>query len=58
LSVIALLIGISLLVAAGFLIAFIWAVRNGQFNDTYTPSIRILFNEKKDQPEKKNNLEP
>jgi cbb3-type cytochrome oxidase maturation protein len=58
LSVIALLIGISLLVAAGFLIAFIWAVRNGQFNDTYTPSIRILFDEKKDQPEKKNNLEP
>ncbi|MEM9920290.1 MAG: cbb3-type cytochrome oxidase assembly protein CcoS [Bacteroidota bacterium] len=34
---------ISLLVAGGFLMAFLWAVRNGQYEDDYTPSIRILF---------------
>ena len=44
-SVIFILIGISLLVAAGFLIAFLWAVRNGQYEDDYTPSVRILFDD-------------
>jgi cbb3-type cytochrome oxidase maturation protein len=50
-SVIAVLIVISLLIAFGFLIAFLWAVKSGQYNDTYTPSIRILFDEdnKKEQ---------
>jgi cbb3-type cytochrome oxidase maturation protein len=50
-SVIAVLIVISLLIALGFLIAFLWAVKSGQYNDTYTPSIRILFDEdnKKEQ---------
>ncbi len=37
------LIAASLLVAGGFLVAFIVAVRNGQFEDDYTPSVRILF---------------
>lgn len=37
------LIAASLLVAVGFLVAFILAVRNGQFEDDYTPSVRILF---------------
>lgn len=40
-----LLIGASLMLAAGFLIAFFWAVKKGQFDDTYTPSMRILFEE-------------
>ena len=44
-SVIAVLIVISLLIAIGFLIAFLWAVKSGQFNDTYTPSIRMLFDD-------------
>jgi len=39
------LIGISLLVASGFLVAFIWAVKSGQYKDTYTPSVRIIFEE-------------
>jgi len=30
-------------VAGGFLAAFIWAVRSGQFDDTTTPPIRILL---------------
>lgn len=48
------LIGISLLVAVGFLIAFLWSVKSGQYTDTYTPSIRILFDNEKD---KKNDIE-
>ncbi|MFM1929226.1 MAG: hypothetical protein RL387_554 [Bacteroidota bacterium] len=42
-SVIVLLIGVSVLVAAAFLFAFLWSVKNGQMDDDYTPSIRILF---------------
>jgi cbb3-type cytochrome oxidase maturation protein len=37
------LITISLFVAAGFSCAFIWSVYNGQLDDDYTPSVRILF---------------
>lgn len=45
--VILLLIPLSILIAAGFLIAFIWAVRSGQYEDTCTPSMRLLLEEKK-----------
>ncbi|WP_187261851.1 cbb3-type cytochrome oxidase assembly protein CcoS [Pontibacter beigongshangensis] len=41
--IIFLLIGISVLVAAGFLGAFLWAVRSGQYDDDYTPAVRMLF---------------
>ncbi|HMR43539.1 MAG TPA: cbb3-type cytochrome oxidase assembly protein CcoS [Saprospiraceae bacterium] len=44
-KVIFLLILASLVVAAGFLYAFIWAVRDGQFEDDYTPAVRILFDD-------------
>lgn len=44
-SVILVLILASLAVAAGFLAAFIWAVRSGQYEDTQTPSMRILMDE-------------
>jgi len=44
-SVLYLLIIAALTVAIGFLIAFIWAVKSGQFDDTHTPSIRILIDE-------------
>ena len=40
-----LLIGVSLFAALIFLGLFIWAVRNGQFDDNETPSIRILFDD-------------
>jgi cbb3-type cytochrome oxidase maturation protein len=40
-----LLIGVSLLAAIIFLILFIRAVKTGQFDDTYTPSVRILFDD-------------
>ena len=42
-SVIILLIIAGGLVAAGFLAAFVWAVRSGQFDDTTTPPIRVLL---------------
>jgi cbb3-type cytochrome oxidase maturation protein len=42
-SVIFLLIAAGGMVAAGFLGAFVWAVRSGQFDDTCTPAIRVLF---------------
>ncbi len=41
-SALIVLIGASLLAAIGFLVMFIWAVRNGQYEDTYTPSVRVL----------------
>lgn len=44
-SVIVVLIGFSLLVAVVFLIAFIWAVKSGQYDDRYTPSVRVLFDD-------------
>jgi cbb3-type cytochrome oxidase maturation protein len=37
------LLSISVTVAIGFFIAFITAVRKGQFDDGYTPSVRMLF---------------
>jgi len=40
-----LLIGVSLLAALIFLGAFIWAVRDGQFEDNDTPARRILFDD-------------
>jgi len=44
-SVILLLIPLSVAVAGGFLAAFIWAVRSGQYEDTHTPSMRLLGDE-------------
>jgi cbb3-type cytochrome oxidase maturation protein len=40
------------LVAVGFLAAFLWAVKSGQYKDTYTPSVRMLFDDKKEKPKK------
>ena len=44
-SVIYLLISISILIAIGFFIAFILAVKTGQYDDDYTPSVRMLFDD-------------
>lgn len=35
----------SLVVALGFLAAFFWSVNDNQYEDTYTPSMRILFDD-------------
>ncbi|NLH62051.1 MAG: cbb3-type cytochrome oxidase assembly protein CcoS [Ignavibacteriales bacterium] len=52
-SVIAMLIIFSLVVAGGFLIAFLWAVKSGQYDDKYTPSVRILFDDLKEKKKDK-----
>ncbi|CAM3075809.1 cbb3-type cytochrome oxidase assembly protein CcoS [Flavobacterium frigoris] len=44
-SVIYLLISISIIIAIGFFIAFIRAVKTGQYDDDYTPSVRMLFDD-------------
>ncbi len=48
------LIGFSFLVAITFLVVFIWAVRSGQYEDQYTPSVRVLFD---DEKQKESNTE-
>ncbi len=44
-SVIYLLISVSIVVAVIFLIAFLKAVKSGQYDDDYTPSVRMLFDD-------------
>jgi cbb3-type cytochrome oxidase maturation protein len=51
-EVIFLLIGLGILVAGGFLVAFIWAMRSGQYDDDYTPSVRILWDDSKKKSKK------
>ncbi len=54
-SVIFVLIAFSSFVAIMFLAAYIWSVKSGQYDDNYTPSVRILFDNevKKEKPEDK-----
>jgi len=51
--VILLLIPLSIMIAAIFLLAFIWAVRSGQYEDTSTPSMRLLLEENNTKKDKK-----
>lgn len=44
-SVIIILLIISICIAAGFLLAFLWTVKDGQLDDTESPAQRILFEE-------------
>jgi len=44
-SVIFIALPIALLLAAGAVVGFIWAVRGGQFDDLDTPPIRIIFDD-------------
>ena len=42
-DIIYLLIGCSITIAGIFLVGFLWSIRSGQYDDTYTPSVRMLF---------------
>lgn len=42
-SIIYVLLAISVIVALLFFVAFVISVKNGQYDDTYTPSVRMLF---------------
>jgi cbb3-type cytochrome oxidase maturation protein len=44
-SVIILLLIASVSVAAVFLFAFIWSIKNGQYDDEVAPAVRILFDD-------------
>lgn len=44
-SIIYMLLGISVVVALIFFVAFIVSVKKGQYDDTYTPSVRMLFDD-------------
>ena len=48
-SVVFVLVFAAIIMAGAFLNSFIWSVKNGQYEDTYTPSVRMLF----DDPEMK-----
>ena len=55
------MIAVSLGLAIVFLVSFIWATKNGQFEDDKTPAYRILFEEElrtdKDKTKKDGNPE-
>ena len=52
-EVLFILIGFSLMVALFFLGCFFWAVKSGQYEDRYTPAIRILFEDRQPQGQSK-----
>ena len=42
-GIIYIMLVVSLVIALFFLVSFFWAIRSGQYDDDYTPSVRILF---------------
>lgn len=44
-NIIFMLIGFSVFIALLFLGGFLWATKTKQYEDTYTPSVRILFDD-------------
>lgn len=44
-SIVIVLVFAAIIMAGAFLMAFIWSVKNGQYDDTYTPSVRMLFDD-------------
>lgn len=50
------LIGISIIIASGFLASYIWSVKSGQFDDAYTPPVRILFEETSEDNHQQDNI--
>ena len=55
-SVIYVLLAISITVAVVFFVAFVFSVKSGQYDDTYTPSIRMLFEDEVVKDKDKSNL--
>lgn len=52
-KVIIVLLGVSLIVAIGFLIAYVWSTKTGQFDDDFSPAHRILFDDDINKQQKK-----
>ncbi len=55
--IVVLLIAISLTIALIFLAIFFWNIRTGQYDDMFTPSVRMLF-EEEESPGVKASSEP
>lgn len=51
-TIIIILISISLTIALLFLGLFLWNMKSGQYEDTYTPSVRMLFEDKATETKK------
>lgn len=49
------LLAISVVVAIIFFIAFIVSVKKGQYDDVYTPSVRMLFDDELVKPDSNEN---
>ena len=49
-DVIIILLCFALVFAGGFVAAFVWAVRNGQFDDTVTPAMRMVSEPDREEP--------
>ena len=54
-NILLLIICLSTIIALGFLASFFWAVKSGQYKDDYTPSLRILFDNKITKQKEENN---
>jgi cbb3-type cytochrome oxidase maturation protein len=48
-EVIIILVVLAILIAGSFLFAFFWATKDGQFDDTFSPSVRILLDNDRDE---------
>lgn len=55
-EVILILMTLSLMLGISFLIAFLWAVKSDQYEDTYTPALRILIEDDKLKINKNNQI--
>ncbi|MBP6618876.1 MAG: cbb3-type cytochrome oxidase assembly protein CcoS [Leadbetterella sp.] len=51
-EVIIILVILAILIAGSFLLAFFWATKDGQFDDTFSPSVRILIDNERDENKK------
>jgi len=54
-NIIYMLLGVSVIVALIFFVAFIISVKKGQYDDVYTPSVRMLFEDELVKPNQKKN---
>lgn len=44
-NILFILVPVALVLAAGGVAAFLWAVRNGQYDDVQTPALRVLLDD-------------
>ena len=50
-GIIYLMLIVSLVIALFFLFSFLWATKDGQYDDDYTPSVRMLFDDDEESKE-------